>query len=287
VASATFEAFGDLASRWTGLWSRERLQIDAEHYVEPIQRRESGNDANRLDSLWVAGVVGGLPHVPSSDRCRAGVQMTGELLEPIVGVMASGGFSQGYPFLPGERASGCRERRKGTLFHCGDVIADSNRCVRQLGHGRDHIGPPMGSPDQWHHGCMGSVLFLCVHNAGRSQMAAGFMRQLSDGEVEVFSGGTEPAESVNPVAVAVMAEKGVDISDQEPEKWTDERLGAADVVVTMGCGDTCPVVPGKRYVEWVLDDPSGKPLEDVRAIRDEIETLAESLLAELAGSSEI
>ncbi len=118
-------------------------------------------------------------------------------------------------------------------------------------------------------------------------MAAGFMRQLADGEVEVFSGGTQPAESVNPVVVAVMAEKGVDISDQEPEKWTDERLRAADVVVTMGCGDTCPVVPGKRYVDWVLDDPSGKPLEDVRVIRDEIETLVESLLAELAGSSEI
>ncbi|MFV1963021.1 MAG: arsenate reductase ArsC [Acidimicrobiia bacterium] len=134
---------------------------------------------------------------------------------------------------------------------------------------------------------MVSVLFLCVHNAGRSQMAAGFMRQLSDGEFDVFSGGTEPTESLNPVVVAVMAEKGVDISDQKPEKWTDERLRAADVVVTMGCGDTCPVVPGKRYVDWVLDDPSGKPLQAVRVIRNEIETLVESLLAELTGPSDI
>ncbi len=128
---------------------------------------------------------------------------------------------------------------------------------------------------------MASVLFLCVHNAGRSQMAAGFMRQLSGGEVEVFSGGSEPVELINPIAVAVMAEKGIDISDQQPKPWTDERLAATDVVVTMGCGDRCPVMPGKRYLDWKLDDPSGKPSEGVRVIRDEIQTLVESLLVEL------
>ncbi|MCH8972085.1 MAG: arsenate reductase ArsC [Acidobacteria bacterium] len=132
---------------------------------------------------------------------------------------------------------------------------------------------------------MASVLFLCVHNAGRSQMAAGFMRQLSDGLVEVFSGGSEPADQVSPVVVTAMAEKGVDISDQQPKPWTDERLRTADVVVTMGCGDTCPVVPGKRYLDWVLDDPSGKPLEEVRVIRDDIENRVEGLLAELVGSN--
>ena len=136
--------------------------------------------------------------------------------------------------------------------------------------------------DRWHHGGMAGVLFLCVHNAGRSQMAAGFMRQLSGREVEVFSGGSEPVELINPVAVAVMAEKGIDISDQQPEHWTDERLEAADVVVTMGCGDACPVIPGKRYVDWALDDPSGRSLAEVRVIRDEIQILVESLLVELS-----
>lgn len=115
-------------------------------------------------------------------------------------------------------------------------------------------------------------------------MAAGFMRQLSGGRVEVFSGGSEPAGSINPVAVAAMAEKGVDISNQQPKPWTDERLRTADVVVTMGCGDTCPVIPGKRYLDWSLDDPSGRTLEDVRVIRDDIENRVESLLAELVGS---
>lgn len=132
---------------------------------------------------------------------------------------------------------------------------------------------------------MASVLFLCVHNAGRSQMAAGFMRQLSGGLVEVFSGGSEPADQVGPVVVTAMAENGVDISDQQPEPWTDERLRTADVVVTMGCRDTCPVVPGKRYLDWVLDDPSGKPLEEVRVIRNDIENRVEGLLAELVGSN--
>ena len=116
-------------------------------------------------------------------------------------------------------------------------------------------------------------------------MAAGFMRQLSDGLVEVFSGGSEPADQVSPVVVTAMAEKGIDISDQQPKPWTDERLRTADVVVTVGCGDTCPVVPGKRYLDWVLDAPSGKPLEEVRVIRDDIENRVESLLAELVGSN--
>ena len=116
-------------------------------------------------------------------------------------------------------------------------------------------------------------------------MAAGFMRQLSGGLVEVFSGGSEPADQVGPVVVTAMAEKGVDISDQQPKPWTDERLRTADAVVTMGCGATCPVIPGKRYLDWVLDDPSGKPLEEVRVIRDDIENRVEGLLAELVGSN--
>jgi protein-tyrosine-phosphatase len=126
-----------------------------------------------------------------------------------------------------------------------------------------------------------AVLFLCVHNAGRSQMAAGFMRHLSEGRVEVFSGGAEPAESVNAVVVEAMAEKGIDISRELPQPWADEMVRAADVVVTMGCGDACPVYPGRRYIDWELEDPSGKGLERVRVIRDEIESRVSSLLSEL------
>lgn len=125
------------------------------------------------------------------------------------------------------------------------------------------------------------VLFLCVHNAGRSQMAAGWMRHLAGDEVEVFSGGSEPADQVNPVAVEAMAEKGIDIAGEIPQPWADEAVRAADVVVTMGCGDTCPVFPGKRYVDWELDDPSGRPLEEVREIRDEIERRVRQLITEL------
>lgn len=128
---------------------------------------------------------------------------------------------------------------------------------------------------------MQSVLFLCVHNAGRSQMAAGFMRSLSSGRVEVMSRGSEPAESINRVVVVAMAEKGIDISDQRPEPWTEQDLNAADVVVTMGCGDTCPVIPGTRYVDWVVDDPSGKSLQNVRVIRDDMEVRVQGLLEEL------
>jgi arsenate reductase (thioredoxin) len=126
-----------------------------------------------------------------------------------------------------------------------------------------------------------TVLFLCVHNAGRSQMAAGFLRHLADGRVEVLSGGSAPAESVNPAAVEAMAEVGIDIADQHPKPWTDDTVGAADVIVSMGCGDACPVLPGKRYLDWELEDPAGKGVESVRPIRDEIERRVRGLLAEL------
>jgi protein-tyrosine-phosphatase len=126
-----------------------------------------------------------------------------------------------------------------------------------------------------------SVLFLCVHNAGRSQMAAGFARALGGDRIDVFSGGSEPAASLNQAAVAAMAEKGIDISRQLPQPWADEIVRAADVIVTMGCGDACPVYPGKRYLDWELEDPSGKSLAEVRPIRDDIEGRVRGLLAEL------
>ena len=126
-----------------------------------------------------------------------------------------------------------------------------------------------------------SVLFLCVHNAGRSQMAAGWMRHLGGDDVDVFSAGSEPAESVNMAAVEAMAEMGIDIGGEIPQPWADEIVRAADVVVTMGCGDACPVFPGKRYVDWELEDPSGKTLEQVRPIRDDIERRVRGLMAEL------
>ena len=127
---------------------------------------------------------------------------------------------------------------------------------------------------------MAGILFLCVHNAGRSQMAAGFAREI--GGVEVFSGGSEPADAVNPAAVEVMAEVGIDITGQVPQRFTDELLARVDVVVTMGCGDTCPYVPGKRYVDWPLDDPKGHPVGEVRRIRDEIRNLVTDLVGQLS-----
>jgi len=127
-----------------------------------------------------------------------------------------------------------------------------------------------------------SVVFLCVHNAGRSQMAAGWMQQLAGPLVEVFSGGSDPASDVNPVAVEAMAEVGIDISLERPKPWTDEAVRAADVIVTMGCGDSCPVFPGKRYIDWELSDPAGRPIEEVRAIRDEIRARVEQLVTTLA-----
>lgn len=126
-----------------------------------------------------------------------------------------------------------------------------------------------------------AVLFLCVHNAGRSQMAAGWLRALAGDAVDVWSGGSEPAEEVNRAAVEAMAEVGIDIAAELPQPWTDDIIGAADVVVTMGCGDACPVYPGKRYLDWELDDPAGKGVEEVRPIRDEIERRVRSLLADL------
>jgi len=126
-----------------------------------------------------------------------------------------------------------------------------------------------------------SVLFVCVHNAGRSQMAAGFMTHLGQGRVEVLSAGSAPKDSINPVAVAAMAELGIDISRNSPKVLTPEAVQQSDAVITMGCGDACPFYPGKRYEDWVLEDPAGQGIESVRVIRDEIKVRVEALLAEL------
>jgi len=123
-----------------------------------------------------------------------------------------------------------------------------------------------------------AVLFLCVHNAGRSQMAAGRLRHLAGGRGDVFSGGSNPGTEINPVAAQAMKEVGIDISNEFPKPWTDEELQAADVVVTMGCGDACPVLPGKRYEDWELTDPAGQPIEMVREVRDEIGRRLRALL---------
>ena len=128
-----------------------------------------------------------------------------------------------------------------------------------------------------------SVLFVCVHNAGRSQMAAGFLTQLGNGAIEVRSAGSLPADQVNPAAVAAMAEVGVDIGDQRPKPLTTTAVEACDVVVTMGCGDACPIYPGKRYLDWDLADPAGKGVEAVRPIRDEIRARVQVLVDELLG----
>lgn len=125
------------------------------------------------------------------------------------------------------------------------------------------------------------ILFVCVHNAGRSQMAAGYARSLSDDRVVVRSGGSEPGSRINPVAVEVMAEDGIDISDALPQFMTGDMVQEADVVITMGCGDVCPVFPGKRYEDWDLPDPSGKSLAEVRPIRDEIRAHVERLIGSL------
>jgi protein-tyrosine-phosphatase len=125
------------------------------------------------------------------------------------------------------------------------------------------------------------VLFLCVHNAGRSQMAMGFFQRLAGDRAVAWSGGSEPSREVNPAAVAAMAERGIDISAEFPKPWTDEVVRAADVVISMGCGDACPIFPGKRYEEWTLDDPAGQDVEQVRPIRDEIERHVRKLLEEL------
>jgi len=131
-----------------------------------------------------------------------------------------------------------------------------------------------------------SVLFVCVHNAGRSQMAAAFLSQLSGGAVEVRSAGSEPADQVNPAAVQVMAEVGIDIAAEKPKILTDQAVRESDVVITMGCGDTCPFYPGKRYEDWVLDDPAGKDVATVRPIRDDIRRRVEALLDEFVAAGQ-
>jgi arsenate reductase len=148
--------------------------------------------------------------------------------------------------------------------HAEDVVVPHPRAT-------DHDGVP-------------AVLFLCVHNAGRSQMALGWFNHLADGRAVAWSGGSEPASEINPIAVQAMAEVGIDISAERPKRWSEEIVGAADVVVTMGCGDTCPFVPGKRYEDWQLDDPAGQGIESVRVIRDEIERRVRALLDQLGQS---
>ncbi|WP_098025703.1 arsenate reductase ArsC [Streptomyces sp. st115] len=133
---------------------------------------------------------------------------------------------------------------------------------------------------------LASVLFVCVHNAGRSQMAAGFLRHLAGDRVEVRSAGSIPGDQVNPAAIEAMAEVGVDISDQQPKVLTTEAVQASDYVITMGCGDACPVFPGKKYLDWALEDPAGQGIEAVRPIRDEIKVLIEGLIAEIDAKQE-
>lgn len=126
-----------------------------------------------------------------------------------------------------------------------------------------------------------SVLFVCVHNAGRSQMAAGFLTALAGDRIDVRSAGSMPGDQINPVAVEAMSEVGIDIAAEQPKKLTEEAVVASDVVITMGCGDECPYFPGKRYEDWVLEDPAGQGIEAVRPIRDEIRTRIEGLIASL------
>ena len=128
---------------------------------------------------------------------------------------------------------------------------------------------------------MPEVLFVCVHNAGRSQMAAGLVRLRSDGRVHVRSAGSDPAEEINPAVVEAMEELGVDMGEEFPKRLTDDVVRAADVVITMGCGDACPVYPGKRYEDWALDDPAGQDIETVRRIRDQIDARVQALVADV------
>ena len=126
-----------------------------------------------------------------------------------------------------------------------------------------------------------TVLFVCVHNAGRSQMAAGYMRELGGDRIEVLSAGSAPKETINPQAIAVMAEEGIDIANQQPKILTTEAVQESDAVITMGCGDACPFYPGKHYEDWVLEDPAGQDIDQVRKIRDEIKGRVQTLLSEL------
>ena len=129
-----------------------------------------------------------------------------------------------------------------------------------------------------------SVLFVCVHNAGRSQMAAGYLTHLAGNSIEVRSAGSAPADSINPMVVEAMREEGIDLTDQKPKILTTDAVQASDIVITMGCGDVCPVFPGKRYLDWQLDDPAGQGLDAVRPIRDEIRRRIEKLITELRPS---
>ncbi|MFJ4948568.1 arsenate reductase ArsC [Streptomyces sp. NPDC088760] len=133
---------------------------------------------------------------------------------------------------------------------------------------------------------LASVLFVCIHNAGRSQMAAGFLSHLAGDRIEVRSAGSVPAEQVNPAAVEAMREVGIDIADQQPKVLTTEAVQASDYVITMGCGDACPVFPGKKYLDWALEDPAGKGVEAVRPIRDEIRKRIEALICEIDAQQE-
>jgi protein-tyrosine-phosphatase len=126
-----------------------------------------------------------------------------------------------------------------------------------------------------------TVLFVCIHNAGRSQMAAGYMRALSGGAVEVLSGGSEPGNTINPIAVQAMAEEGIDITGNVPQLLSTDQVKVSDVVITMGCGDVCPIFPGKRYEDWELNDPAGKPIDQVGPIREDIKARVQALLAEI------
>ena len=126
-----------------------------------------------------------------------------------------------------------------------------------------------------------TVLFVCIHNAGRSQMAAGYLRHLGEGRIEVLSAGSTPADAINPVAVQAMAEEGIDIAAEQPKILTTDAVKSSDLVITMGCGDTCPFYPGKRYEDWVLEDPAGQGIASVRPIRDEIRGRVEALIADL------
>lgn len=130
-----------------------------------------------------------------------------------------------------------------------------------------------------------TVLFVCVHNAGRSQMAAGYLQALAGDRIEVLSAGTEPKDEINPSAIAAMAEEGIDIAHNSPKVLTTEAVKDSDYVITMGCGDNCPFFPGKTYLDWPLNDPAGKGVEDVRPIRDEIRSKVEALIAEIDASS--
>ena len=161
-----------------------------------------------------------------------------------------------------------RAAAAGSLLESTERLAAER--LRALAHAQDHSTSRVPG-----------VLFLCVHNAGRSQMALGWFTSLAGGRAVAWSGGSAPVDEINPAAVAVMAEVGIDISRQFPKPWTDELFDAADVVVTMGCGDACPLVPAKRYEDWELDDPSGQPVEQVRQIREQIRARVVTLLVEL------